>query len=111
VEALLAADRKLAAAYTGGAGRHLVSDSAAKPFDDVLFLKVAALQAWFGQDKELADTRRRVLASAKDAGDANMAAGAARACSIVPSPDRAELKAALALARKAADVIKAQPFF
>ena len=40
-----------------------------------------------------------------------MAAGAARACSIVPSPDRAEREAARALARKAADHDKEQPFY
>ena len=46
---------------------YLAKASAADPKDTVLSLKVAALQAWFGQDKELAATRQRVLAFAKDA--------------------------------------------
>ena len=61
---------KLAAAYQG-AGRtraavpHLAKASAANPKDTLLSLKVAALQAWWRQEKELAATRQRILAFAK----------------------------------------------
>ena len=79
----------------------LAQASAANPKDTMLSLKVAALQAWFGQEKELAATRQRILAFAKDTNDASTAERAAKACSILPSTDKAELEAALALGRKA----------
>ena len=97
---------KLATAYQS-AGRTreailpLAQASAANPKDTILSLKVAALQAWFGQEKELADTRQRILAFAKDTNEAMTAERAAKACSILPSTDKAELDAALALARAA----------
>src|SRR5262249_30342551 len=50
---------------------HLATLSAANPKDTVLSLKVATLQAWFGQDKELAATRRRILAFARGTDDAD----------------------------------------
>ena len=67
---------KLAMAYQS-AGRtreavpHLAKASAANPKDTVLSLKVAALQAWFGQEKEFAATRQRILAFAKDTNEAS----------------------------------------
>jgi serine/threonine protein kinase/WD40 repeat protein len=79
----------------------LATLSAAHPQDTLLSLKVAALQAWFGQDKELAATRRRILAFARGTNDVATAERAARACSILPSGDRAELEAGLALGRTA----------
>jgi tetratricopeptide (TPR) repeat protein len=78
---------------------HLAKASSAKPKDTVLSLKVAALQAWFGQDRELAATRQRVLSFARGTDDAGTAERAARTCSILPSTDKAELEAALALGR------------
>jgi hypothetical protein len=75
---------------------YLAKASAANPEDTSLLLKVSALQAWFGQDKELAATRQRILAFADNAG---IAESAAKACSILPSSDKAELEATLALAR------------
>ena len=95
---------KLAAAYQS-AGRtreavpHLAKASAANPKDTLLSLKVAALQAWFGQDKELAATRQRILAFAQDTTEATTAERAAKVCSIHPSTDKAELVAALTLGR------------
>jgi WD40 repeat protein len=77
---------------------HLAALSAANPKDTVLSLKVATLQAWFGQEKELADTRQRVLAFARGANDADTAERAARACSILPSADKGELEAVRTLA-------------
>ena len=73
----------------------------------MLSLKVAALQAWFGQKKELAATRQRILAFAKDANDLYTVDRAAKACSFLPSTDKAELEAALALARTAMKVERA----
>jgi len=43
----------------------LLTASAADPNDTLLSLKVAALQAWFGQEKELAATRQRILTFAE----------------------------------------------
>ena len=83
---------------------YLAKASAANPSDTLLSLKVAALQAWFGQEKELAATRQRILAFAKDTNDAGTAERAAKACSIVPSTDKVELDAALALARKGVEL-------
>ncbi len=79
----------------------LAKASAADPKDTMLSLKVAALQAWFGQEKELAATRQRILASAKGTAESITAERAAMACSILPSTDKAEIEAALALGRSA----------
>jgi WD40 repeat protein len=81
--------------------RLLAKASADHPKDTVLSLNVAALQAWFGQEKELAATRQRILAFAQDTDDMGTAMCAARACSILPSADNAERDRALALARRA----------
>ena len=67
----------------------------------MLSMKVAALQAWFGQDKELAATRQRVLAFARETNSATTANRAAKVCSILPSTEKAELEAALTLGRTA----------
>jgi tetratricopeptide (TPR) repeat protein len=99
---------KLAAAYqsacrTREAVSYLANASAADP-NDMLLLRVAALQAWFGQEQELAATRQRILAFAKDTNDAGTAERAAKACSILPFTNKAELAAALALARKGVEL-------
>jgi hypothetical protein len=78
----------------------LAQASAASPKDTCLSLKVAALQAWFGQEKELAATLQRIRAFAQDTKDAATAEQAAKACSIRASGDKAELEAALAIARR-----------
>ncbi len=95
------AERAVAAGRTEEAVAPLAADSVLRPEDTELSLRVAALQAWFGQGKELAATRQRILTFAKGTGDAVTAERAARACSIVPSTDKEELEAALALARTA----------
>jgi hypothetical protein len=93
---------KLAAAYES-AGRtreavpYLARWSAANPGDTLLSLKVAALQAWFGQEKELAATRKQMLALAQGTNNADLANIAARICSLAPATDAEELAAALAL--------------
>jgi tetratricopeptide (TPR) repeat protein len=97
---------KLARAYQA-AGRtrdsvaYTARASAANPDDTGLSLKVAALQAWFGQDNELAATRDRILAFAERTDDVQAIERAAEACSILPSTDKTDRDRALALARKA----------
>ncbi len=97
---------KLAAAYQS-AGRtreavpHLAQASAANPNDTLLALKLAALQAWFGQDKEFAATRKRFLAFAKATGNADMANTAAKIHSVTPSTDKGDLEAARTLGHTA----------
>ncbi len=84
----------------------LAECSAAEPKNALLALRVAALQAWFGQEKELAETRKRALANAEGTGVAITAERTVKACSILPSADRAEIEAAVALARRALDLGK-----
>jgi len=102
---------KLATAYQS-AGRtreaipYLAKASAANPKDTVLSLKVAALQAWFGQEKELAATLERIRAFAKDTNDAGTSERAAKACSIRAFTNKAELEAAVDLARKGVELDK-----
>jgi tetratricopeptide (TPR) repeat protein len=88
-----------AAGRTREAIPHLAKASAAIPMDTALSHDVAALQAWFGQDKEFAATRQRILAFAKDTKEAMTAERAAKVCSILPYTDKGELEAALALGR------------
>jgi tetratricopeptide (TPR) repeat protein len=84
----------------------LAAEVAADPQDLFLASQLAALQAWFGQDKELAATLERMRAFAKDTKDAGTAEHAAKACSMLPFTNKAELDAALALARKAVELDK-----
>jgi WD40 repeat protein len=80
--------------------------SVANPTDTELWIDLAAWQAWFGQAQELAATRQRVLALAKGTSDMLTAERAAKVCTIVPSTDKVELEAGLALARKAVELGK-----
>ena len=93
------ARRDLAAGRPEEALVKLATLSSDRPKDDVLALWVASLQAWFGQEKELAATRARILAAARNTQDAGVASSAAKACCLVPSASKAEVEAALALAR------------
>ena len=97
------------AGRTREAVTYLAKASAADP-SDMLLLKVAVLQAWFGQENDLIATRQRFLAFAKDTNDAGVAERAAKACSILPSANKAELDAALALARKGVELGKGGPW-
>jgi dipeptidyl aminopeptidase/acylaminoacyl peptidase len=105
-KAQAAADREIAAGRTADALAYLVKVSVAKADDTALFLKVAALQAWFGQYKELAETCRRGLELAKDTTVPVTAERLAKACCIRPSTEKAQLEAVLALARKAVELGK-----
>jgi len=80
----------------------LVTHSIADPNNTALSMYVAALQAWYGMDQDLAATRKRLLAFANNKTDSSIAERTAKSCSITTSPDKAELEAALALARMAA---------
>jgi tetratricopeptide (TPR) repeat protein len=100
---------KLATAYQE-AGRTreavpvLASALANDSKDTLLLLKVAALQAWFGQNDELAVTCTRALEFAKDTQDPTTAERTARVCSLRPSDDRTRRDAALALARRSVEL-------
>jgi hypothetical protein len=105
---------RLARAYQA-AGRtrdvveHLATLSVANPKNTMLSLQVAALQAWFGQEKELAVTRQRALAAAKGTNDAGTADRAAKACCLLPSTNKSQLETVLALAHQAVQLGKASP--
>jgi tetratricopeptide (TPR) repeat protein len=106
---------KLAAAYQGG-GRtrdalpHLEKAWAASPKDTLLSQRIAALHAWFAQHKEFADTRKRILALAKDTSDSAAAERAVKAYCIRPAAGKAELAQALTLARTAVKIRKGGSF-
>jgi hypothetical protein len=74
--------------------------------DSYHFLTLAAVQLWFGEDEAYAATRRRFLASAREAKDGRTARRATLAGGLRPSSDRAELESLLALGRKAAELGK-----
>jgi hypothetical protein len=105
-EASAAAARELALGHTQGALGHLVTLSAANPGDTELALRVGALQAWFGQDKEFADTCRRALNFASGTFDPPTAERTAKICCLRPTQDKTRLGSALALARNAVDLGK-----
>src|SRR5262249_3678590 len=66
-------------------------------------LKTAALQAWFGQDKDLAATCARALRVVKDTKDPTLAERTAKICSLRAADDRTH-DAALVLARRAVEL-------
>jgi WD40 repeat protein len=105
-KAQAAADREIAADRTADALVYLAKVSAANPEDTILFLKLAALQAWFGRDQELAATCRRGLAWAKNTTDPATADQVARACCVLPWTDKTQHEEVLALARKAVQLRK-----
>jgi tetratricopeptide (TPR) repeat protein len=106
LKAQAAADREIAAGRTADALVYLVTVSAARADDTSLTLRLAGLQAWFDQDKELADTCGRALESARGTFDPTKWAHLARSCCLRPMPDTTRLEAALALARKAVELKK-----
>jgi serine/threonine protein kinase/WD40 repeat protein len=102
---------KLVTAYqstgrTREAVPYLAKLSAANPKDTELWIEVSSRQAWYGKDKELAATRQRILALARDTSDMLAAERAAKVCFVLPSTDKAENEAGLALARKAVEIGK-----
>jgi eukaryotic-like serine/threonine-protein kinase len=73
------------------------------------YMRVAAPQAWYGQDKELAATCARALEFAKDTKDPTTAERVAKICSLRQS-DPGTHEAALVLARRAVELGKGYPF-
>jgi serine/threonine protein kinase/Tfp pilus assembly protein PilF len=105
--AALETSREIAAGRTQDALVYLAALSAAKPDDTFLFQTLAALQAWFGRDQELAATCRRGLEWAKNTTDPATADRVAKACCVLPWTDKTPHDAVLALARKAVELGKA----
>jgi hypothetical protein len=103
LKAQAAADREIGAGRTPDALVHLVTVSAGKADDTSLALRVATLQAWFGQNKELADSCGRALEAARGTFDPLKWGHLARICCLHPTPDTTRREAALALARKAVE--------
>jgi hypothetical protein len=106
LKAQAAADREIAAGRTPDALVNLVLVSAARADDTSLALRVAGLQAWFGQDKELTDTCGRALESARGTFNPSKWGHLARICCLRPTPDPTHREAALALALKAVEFEK-----
>jgi hypothetical protein len=104
LKAQAAADGEIAAGRIPDALVYLVMVSAARADDTSLALRVAGLQAWFAQDKELADTCGRALESARGTFVPRKWGDLARICCLRPTPDPTRREAALALARKAAEL-------
>ncbi len=72
------------------------------------YMRIAALHAWFGQDKQLSSTCEKLLSLAKDTEDPTVGERAAKCCSLRQAdPKRCE--AALVLARRAVDLGKNHP--
>jgi tetratricopeptide (TPR) repeat protein len=76
---------------------------------DPNFLNTAALQAWFGQDKELAATCDRTLKHLKDTTNAALAEKAAKICSLRPLDEKTH-ESALVLAQRAVELGKGNAF-
>ena len=100
---------KLATAYheagrTREAVPVLASELAIDSNDTLLLLKVAALQAWFGQNDKLAVTCTSALEFAKDTQEPATAERTAKICSLRSSSDRRQIDAALALARRSVEI-------
>jgi WD40 repeat protein len=101
LKAQAAADREIAAGRTQNALSYLLTVSVAKPENTSLAIRLASLQAWFGQDKEFADTFGRALESARGTSDFVKGGDLARIWCLRPTPDTTRREAFLALARKA----------
>jgi eukaryotic-like serine/threonine-protein kinase len=87
----------------------LVEASTHNPKDTILAMKVAALQAWLGQDADYAVTRQRMLNWAAAATNAEAADQVAKLACIRPLADASQRGAALALARKAVELGNGSP--
>jgi hypothetical protein len=109
-KAQAAADREIATNRTADALVYLAKVSAVNPENAYRWpnfgLKLAALQAWLGQDKELAATCRRGLAWAKNTTNPETADVVAKACCMLPWTDQTQEEEVLALARTAGQLGK-----
>jgi WD40 repeat protein/serine/threonine protein kinase len=73
-------------------------------------IRTAALQAWFGQEKELAATCDRALRVVRDTKDPTTAERTAKICSLRQADDRTH-EAARVLARRAVQLGEGHPYF
>jgi serine/threonine-protein kinase len=78
------------------------------PKNSLAYLTLAALQAWFGQDKELAGTCERALRVVSDTRDPTTAERVAKICSLRQADDKI-LEAALVLGRRAVELGERHP--
>ena len=99
-EALIAGGRTLEAIP------YLASAWDGNPGDHLLLLRVAALQAWFHRDAELAATCRKAREFARGTGDAGIADATAKSSGLRPPDDPTYRAATLALARSAYELGK-----
>jgi len=76
---------------------------------DPNFLNTGVLQAWYGQEKELAATCNRTLRNLKDTNNPALAERAAKICSLRPMDDKTQ-ETALVLARRAVELGKKSQF-
>jgi Leucine-rich repeat (LRR) protein len=84
----------------------LAQDSANKPDDPLLASKLAALQAWFHNDSDLASTRERMLQWAANTTNPQVAERVAKLACFSPGADASQRTIALALARKSVELGK-----
>jgi tetratricopeptide (TPR) repeat protein len=90
---------------------YLAKAFATKPQGDIDVFHardVAALQAWFGQEKDLSASCEKALAFAKDTKSADLARWTAAMCSLRPA-DAKRHEAALVLARRAVKLAEGSP--
>ena len=80
------------------------------PTDTLASLKLAAWQAWFGQDAAYEATRYRLVQQAEGTDQAGTAERAAKAYCLRPSTDAALLTKALNLAQRAVELGKSHPY-
>src|SRR5262249_37136657 len=73
-------------------------------------IRTAALQAWFGQERELAATCDRALRVVRDTNDPTTAERVAKICSLRQAEDRTH-EAALVLARRAVELGQGHGYF
>ncbi len=85
---------------------YLAKVHAANPQDSALLLRLAPLQAWFGQEAEWAETCRRALVSAGQVTEPFVADRIAKVCCLLPSVDKPRIEGVLVFARKAVELGK-----
>ncbi|HZL36173.1 MAG TPA: hypothetical protein VFC78_12725 [Tepidisphaeraceae bacterium] len=108
------ADEEFASGHAREAMAHLASASVDVPQASYIAQTVAALQAWFGEDAQFASTVHRAIENAKGTHYATTAERAAKSAMLRPCNDKTQLRASLALARRAVELGKDNaylPFF
>ncbi|MBI1325815.1 protein kinase [bacterium] len=80
--------------------RFMTEASKTDPADTMISVRLAAIQAWLGLEKDFAETRKRILAFATNAREAAIAERAAKACCILPGVGTSDAEEAVKLALK-----------